>query len=318
LYLKSVNDVPNPIVLNPSSEEIKIPRIYKLFKTMEEIKSETGISLKLTFGNGSLGNRGTNNKGIGFEGIFLNKLNDWKNGLVVENKYLKVIEILDKKYGLSKSKLFSVSEEGSKNTKRPLIYGSDIILSNKNGSGFDIGESIADLVIHYDKGSIYLSLKLGGTTTFFNSGITTVLQKSEIKSGEIKNKDGLGLLKILGIDQELFCNVFNGKGEPSIVKNANADIEKLEKLLQSGIGFNYFVIHDQGSEILGKEMTKSEMLKSSKITGPVTVYYGGKTGKGKRIDVIFKSSTYEFKLNIRDTQGTDGYPTRLMCDFKYI
>jgi hypothetical protein len=23
-----------------------------------------------------------------------------------------------------------------------------------------------------------------------------------------------------------------------------------------------------------------------------------------------------FKINIRDTQGTDGYPTRMMCDFK--
>ena len=25
----------------------------------------------------------------------------------------------------------------------------------------------------------------------------------------------------------------------------------------------------------------------------------------------------DFKLNLRDTQGGDGYPTRLMCDFKY-
>jgi hypothetical protein len=29
------------------------------------------------------------------------------------------------------------------------------------------------------------------------------------------------------------------------------------------------------------------------------------------------SSIYKFSLNIRDTQGKDGYPTRLMCDFKY-
>jgi hypothetical protein len=48
-----------------------------------------------------------------------------------------------------------------------------------------------------------------------------------------------------------------------------------------------------------------------------TIYYGGKTGKGKRIDIVIVSPKYEFKLNIRDSQGTDGYPTRLMCDFKY-
>ena len=28
-----------------------------------------------------------------------------------------------------------------------------------------------------------------------------------------------------------------------------------------------------------------------------------------------ESSVYKFKLNIRDTQGNDGYPTRMMCDF---
>ena len=51
--------------------------------------------------------------------------------------------------------------------------------------------------------------------------------------------------------------------------------------------------------------------------GSVTIYYGGKTGRGKRIDMEMESRTYSFKLNIRDTQGRDGYPTRMMCDFKY-
>ena len=35
----------------------------------------------------------------------------------------------------------------------------------------------------------------------------------------------------------------------------------------------------------------------------------------KFIDIKMESSHYKFKLNIRDTQGRDGYPTRLMCDF---
>ena len=38
--------------------------------------------------------------------------------------------------------------------------------------------------------------------------------------------------------------------------------------------------------------------------------------QGKRIDMETESRNYIFKLNIRDTQGTDGYPTRMMCDFK--
>ena len=44
----------------------------------------------------------------------------------------------------------------------------------------------------------------------------------------------------------------------------------------------------------------------------------GKTGSGKRINMEMKSSVYKFSLNIRDTQGKDGYPTRLMCDFSYL
>ena len=60
----------------------------------------------------------------------------------------------------------------------------------------------------------------------------------------------------------------------------------------------------------------SKAMKAAAKVGACTVYYGGKTGKGKRIDMEFKSSYYTFKLNIRDTQGKDGYPTRMMCDFK--
>jgi len=63
-------------------------------------------------------------------------------------------------------------------------------------------------------------------------------------------------------------------------------------------------------------MTQSAMKTAAAVTAPV-VYYGGKGGKGKRIDIEMQSSTYVFKLNLRDTQGGDGYPTRLMCDFKY-
>jgi len=57
------------------------------------------------------------------------------------------------------------------------------------------------------------------------------------------------------------------------------------------------------------------MKKAAKPVGNVTVYYGGKTGRGKRVDVEFQSASYKFKINIRDTQGKDGYPTRMMCDF---
>jgi hypothetical protein len=48
-----------------------------------------------------------------------------------------------------------------------------------------------------------------------------------------------------------------------------------------------------------------------------TVYYGGKTGTGKRIDIEIETAKYILKLNIRDKQGSGGYPTHLMCDFTH-
>ena len=67
-------------------------------------------------------------------------------------------------------------------------------------------------------------------------------------------------------------------------------------------------------DIESYKMDKTRMGKSASV-GDVTIHYGGKTGKGKRIDMEMTSSHYKFKLNIRDTQGRDGYPTRMMCDF---
>ena len=58
------------------------------------------------------------------------------------------------------------------------------------------------------------------------------------------------------------------------------------------------------------------MMKESARVGAVRIFYGGKGGRAKRIDIEMESKFYSFKINIRDTQGTDGYPTRMMCDFK--
>ena len=227
------------------------------------------------------------------------------------------IENLNKTYNLTKSKKFDVRVEGGENTRRPIKFGSKIILDNPKGSGYDVGKSVTDITLGTDKEDVYLSLKLGGTTTFFNVGVRTVLTPKEIKERNITNKNGLKLLKMFGIDPDKFSQVFNGempKGE--VVNNAKYDKKAITELLKSGIGYNYHIIHKKGSKILSKKMDKAAMTKAATITGGIKVYYGGKTGKGKRVDVEFESSIYSFKINIRDTQGKDGYPTRMMCDFK--
>ena len=88
----------------------------------------------------------------------------------------------------------------------------------------------------------------------------------------------------------------------------------MKELLESGIGHGYHVIHKMRGKVLSKKMDETAMKAAAKV-GVCTVHYGGKTGKGKRIDMEMSSRYYKFKLNIRDTQGKDGYPTRMMCDF---
>ncbi len=319
-YLKSVNkSIESPINIDMNiPNKVNVSRAFSGITDIETIKKGAKLKkIKIKFGMGSSGNRGANNRGNLFEPIFAGALKDWWEGNPVnDSNILAAIEDLDKTYKLSKAKTFKIDDTaGGENTKRPLTFGKNITLANPKGSGFDVGKSVTDITIFKDKQEIYLSLKLDKTVTFFNVGVRTILSPADIKTGSISNKDGLKLLGMFGIDPVKFCAVFNGKSKGSIDKSAPYNKAAISKLLESGIGYNYHIIHKIGTKILSKQMSEEAMKKAAKITSPITIYYGGKGGNGKRIDIEFESGSYKFKLNIRDTQGTDGYPTRLMCDF---
>ena len=319
-YLKGSTDT--PINIDKSKpKNININRQLKSKYDVKKIQRDLKLrDLKLRFGNGSAGGRGVNNKGGSFECKFAQDIQEWWNGdeNLVDTENLNVIEGLDKTYNLSHSKYLRIASEGSKNTKRPLLFSeSAITLSNTKGSGYDIGKTVSDITLRGDFGYVYLSLKVDNTVTFFNVGVRTILTPDDIKKEKINNASGKRLLSLFGIDEKRFCNVFNGKTATNGVdNNAKADIANIEKLLRSGVGYGYHIIHKFKKHIISEQMNKKAMEKATSI-GPVTVYYGGLTGDGKRIDMKFDSPLYSYKLNIRDTQGEDGYPTRLMCDFTH-
>ena len=100
---------------------------------------------------------------------------------------------------------------GGENTKRPLYFTPKIGLTNPKGSGTNIGKSVTDITLIKDNGEeVYLSLKMGNTVTFFNVGIRTILTPNDIQTYNIRNTDGKKLLKLFGVDEKLFCDVFNG------------------------------------------------------------------------------------------------------------
>lgn len=276
--------------------------------------------ITIRFGNGSAGNRGANNAGAQFEGVFARDIDNWWIGKDkgISDINMKAIESLESTYGLISYKWMTIKPEGDRNTKRPLLFtDSAITITNKGGNGLDIGQTISDITLKMEdpgEKEIYLSLKKGSTVTFFNVGVKTILTKTEIQSGNIKNASGLRLLKLFGIDPVKFCGVFNQTISSEVDSKPKVDAYQIKGLIKSGVGYGYHVIHEIGKTIISKKMDKKAMDTAADVENFV-IYYGGMKGGGRRIDITFDSPTYSFKLNIRDTQGGDGYPTRMMLDF---
>lgn len=319
-YLKETTKMDIPINLDRTKpRNVNVSRAIQGTVDLNQIQRNANLKqVKIKYGNGSSGNRGVNNRGNLFEPIFADALLAWWAGKdVSDSGILGAINDLDKTYNIRKSKTFKIDIVGGKNTRRPLKFNPNIELSNLKGNGTDIGESVTDITMTTDSGPIYLSLKLGTTTTFFNVGVRTILTPEEIKSYNIKNKDGLKLLELFGIDANKFCQVFNKevpRGTQMIERKTTYNKSAMKDLLESGVGHGYHIIHKMSNKIISKKMDYRAMQKASEPTSLV-IYYGGKGGSYRRVDMVLETPSYTMKMNIRDTQGRDGYPTRMMCDF---
>jgi hypothetical protein len=294
---------------------------------------KTKLKLKkinINFGDGSAGGRGVNNKGGKFEkdlGPAFKKMFAGKESSV---KDADLVFAYNELRSITSFKDFETldidSTAGAANTKRPIQYVGNKIKLYSTSPTFDVGKMLTDTTISGKIGNktkeLYLSLKTTSTVTFFNAGTTQALTTEEIKKGNIKNKNGLALLKMLGVDPAVFCDVYNQpkrfKGYSEEIKITEAKKSKLWDFLQSGIGHGYVVIHQiKKGNVKVYTMTQQAMKEGSEPLS-WTVYYGGKTGTGKRVDIVIETNHYTLGLNLRDTQGKDGYPTRIMCNFSYL
>ena len=75
------------------------------------------------------------------------------------------------------------------------------------------------------------------------------------------------------------------------------------------------MVHGKGGNVDMYEMDETYMKKAAKITGRITLNYGGARGKGKRLDMHCESSVYKFMFNLRNKQGGK-YPSHIMCDYE--
>jgi len=290
---------------NNSKIKVKISEVEK----SEEFGGQPSGGKKINLGNV-------------FEEDFHNRLVECITGRCCKGKFAKeaekVIEQTSKAVG---SPVTHVQHEGGKNTSRPIVLqGNNPIIEPAQPEKH--GEKLTDITLTHKNGKkSFLSLKYGDTLTFINSGVAKEhFTEQDMKDGTVSIKSGKQILKAFGINNAKFCKVFNdyGKGGKQVDPHefkVKLDKTTLKKLLETAIGANYWMVHAlKNGDVYFWHVTKTRNSAYSNVTGDATLFYGGKQGRGKRIDLEFSNQYYDFQMNIRNKQS-GLYPSHIMLDY---
>ena len=295
-------------------------------------------------GQGAQGGGKTLNKGNLFEQYFYEDAVKVLEGATKGKRFVPTIIEMNKKFEkeLGKAmgmvegdpKFKGVLEEGSANKSRPLAYsGGSLVVAAEGNVTEDMGSTLTDITFQYGQTltPVYLSLKFGPTLTFFNTGVggrngPLLFTEKEISELRVTTEGGLTFLKMFGMadDEEAikkFCKSFVDYPRTSPIENhiftpTTFEPAAIKKLLRSGIGYGYWMVHNtKDTTIDWYEISKQYMKDAATIDGGVTIYYGRMNGMGKGVNMTCSSEHYNFTFNIRNKQGGT-YPTHIMCDYK--
>tara|TARA_B100001094_G_C18085155_1_gene747349 strand:- start:45 stop:1286 length:1242 start_codon:yes stop_codon:yes gene_type:complete len=283
------------------------------------------------FGGQGVGTK-KESKGTIFEREFANRLKECINGEPCKGKYHEaagyLIGQLESK-GAGKDpniyQIVDVEQEGGKNQPRPIeVTGNTVYIAPTRHQ--DHAAKLTDITVtHANRTKSYLSAKYGPTLTFMNSGSKTVVTDNEIMNYNVTSAKAKNLFRIFGIDEDIFCDVFNNYGKASQTnkslkhsgKSESADIPAIKKFTQTAMGSDYWMVHAQtnGKVDMYYMDPKDVIGNYSTVVGDVVIRYGGKSGNAKRINVEYSSANFDFTFNIRSKGGTV-FPTNIMLDYK--
>lgn len=243
-------------------------------------------------------------------------------------------------------KITEVVDTGKKNTPRPLLKdGQGVYFSLRGGARTEkIGSGLSDITLKISGGSkereMYLSLKTTSTVTFANAGLQTLIpvelytkkmgkndKKHPIETNPIIEE----LFNMFGIDPEKFRQIFT-KYNPKDVdggekrekaakeqistKLTTAKKTKLENFIKSGIGYDYYLIHDHGkNNITFTKVDKKYMDSAATVTSSNISLLYPSGGTAKRLDMVVQTQKYTITFNIRNKQGGI-FPSHIMMDYK--
>ena len=342
---EQVPSVTDPIAMDPKQKsKLKILRELKGYMTINDMVNGAKLDrLKLdhtSWGNGSRGGGGSFNKGAAFERELAKNINEWvETSELPKNKmYADLIENIIEAHGLEDCKQIGVEMVGEKDTKRPLSWSNGWFVGDAGKGNYDIGQKVSDVTITLDciDGStreVYLSAKTTGTVALSNLGTkTNVFPDADILKDTQNSASrfpvaGEKLLKTFGIDEDDFVKIFREAREMhecggeiksgKVVNNPSYDGQLLSDLIKGCLGHGYHYCHLNGGKIKEFNVTK-DINRATSVVSSVVIYYGGKTGKGQRVDMVVDTGTMELKFNVRDTSGKGrGFPDKFQAGYKF-
>ena len=312
-------DIQLPTILTSAA---KNPGIF-LWGKFSGKRTKTKVNLTKLFKSKEFGGQGPKgNAGHAFERQLERRLDECLSSVCCRGKYddasKHLIDILSTH---AKSPVKSAEMVGGANTPRPLkVSSGSPYIEPKSPKKH--GALLTDITVtHKDNTESYLSLKTSKTITFINSGVSKdYFTMQDMKKGLVSLRPGVALLEAFGLNNALFCKVFNQYGGPETfpADEIKPDKRKLNLFMQTAIGANYHMVHELGGKVYYWWVGEQENKKFADISGSKMIaYYGGKSGKGKRIDVEFSNSYYKFKMNIRNKQS-GVYPSHIMLDYESL
>jgi len=338
----------SPLAFEQSSAGKKRVLIARVFEKQYGLSIDTfekvaGLkNLKVDFGNGSRGNRGSANQGNKFEVVLARDINKWfeegdtylSKSNAIQNM-IRQIALVNDDYGWFNNRTLRATVMGGVDTKRPLKLknGTWYVGDAGGGAGYDIGEKISDVTVEGDKtGKTYISAKTSGTTALVNLGVRkNYFPIEDIQASNIKLTDGQALLNTFGLDEDKFCKVFNEANEGGAYSETskpgdNFDHDLLTALIKGSLGYGFHYVHLDKGKIFHMKMTE-KFLNQSCIPnkGGITIEYGGTSGDGaKRVNIVMKTKTLNLQFNIRNTSNKKTtadpkriYPTHLQAGYKF-
>lgn len=230
-------------------------------------------------------------------------------------------------------------QEGGSNKPRPMrVSNGAFYISAEGKDTKDIGKTVTDITLTIakpgakNKKKIYLSVKFGDTLSFFNIGVRgggknalSIFPKKDLEDGKLP-QIGKDYLDMFNINHQKFLDVFQ-KYDPD---SKTATVEEfqesfsiggtakknLENFCASGIGYGYWMVHYDGSNLHVYQVDKQYMKRASTLTSTnIGIDYGGSRGSGKRVNINFSTQEYDFSFNIRSKSGSEVFPTHSNGDY---